>query len=136
MSAAQLHTASIDARPDQIPDETIPEQCARAARHTGERRWYGPALRRRRLAIAAAVAVGLTSGTAAIVASASTAPETIAQGSRSALSTPALHAGATEAAFVRHIRVLEARGYVDVACQVGGDLMFNPRTHGYLKVRV
>jgi hypothetical protein len=42
---------------------------------------------------------------------------------------PGLHTGATSASFVRRIRKLESEGYVEVACRVDGDLMFNPRTH-------
>lgn len=44
-------------------------------------------------------------------------------------STRMLSVGETSQSFVRRIRALEARGYVQVACQVGGEEMFNPRTH-------
>jgi hypothetical protein len=46
-----------------------------------------------------------------------------------------LHVGASSRSFVRRIRALEARGYIEVACKIDGDLMFNPRTHRYATVR-
>lgn len=127
MSSPHLHTPSIQVRPS--------ERAARAVNEQQERPRRLPALRTRRIAIAATVAIGLGSGAAAIVPSTSRAPQTISQGPSSALSTPVPRVGATSASFVRRIRLLEARGYVEVACQVDGDLMFNPRTHSYETVQ-
>ena len=135
MSSPQLHTESIQVRQDESAAETIFEQHARGARNTGERRRRGPAVRGRRLAIAAALAVGVTSGIAAGGTSPSHLPATTAQGPGSALSTPALHVGATSATSVRRMRALEARGYVQITCQTDGYLMLNPRTHAYEMVR-
>lgn len=76
---------------------------------------------------AAAVAVSLMLASAGVVC-ASAAEHT--QTSVVRASTPqALHIGATSRAFVAKMRELEAQGYVQIACNVDGAVMFNPRTH-------
>lgn len=110
MSSPQLHIPSIHVRPI-------------------------PAFRNRRIAIAATVAIGLGAGAAAIVPNTSRAPQTISQSPSSTLPTPVPHVRATSASFVRRVHLLEARGYVQIACKTDGDLMFNPRTRSYATVR-
>jgi hypothetical protein len=90
--------------------------------------------RGRRLAIAAALAAGIASGSAAIVTT-DHPGDAAAQASSISTRAQALHVGATSASFVRRFRQLESAGYVEVACRIDGAMMFNPSTHRYVTVR-
>jgi hypothetical protein len=89
---------------------------------------------RGRLAAALAVAAVSASG-AAIVTGVGHSQVTAPQRSSGQTSMPGLHTGATSASFARRIRKLESAGYVEAACRVDGDLMFNPHTGRYRLVR-
>jgi hypothetical protein len=90
---------------------------------------------RGRLAVALAVAACAASGTAATVIGAGPSHVAAPQRLSAETSMPGLHTGATSASFARRIRTLERAGYVEVACRVDGDLMFNPHTRRYQLVR-
>jgi hypothetical protein len=135
MSSPQLHTPSIQVRHDERAAGAVNEQQSPRLNDTGKQARSRRASRSRRIAIATAVAIGLGAGAGAIVPSTSHAPETISQSRNSALPAPVPHLGATSASFVRRVGVLEARGYVQIACKTDGLLMFNPRTHSYEAVR-
>ena len=90
---------------------------------------------RGRLVAALVVAAGVGSGSAAIVASPGHTPEATAHRSSPALSAQVPSVGRTSNSFGRRLRALEASGYVEVACQIHGDLMFNARTHRFVTVR-
>jgi hypothetical protein len=90
---------------------------------------------RGRLAVALAVAASVGSGCAAIAAAPRHTPAATTHESSTGASAQVLHVGASSRSFVRRIRALEARGYIEVACKIDGDLMFNPRTHRYATVR-
>jgi hypothetical protein len=94
-----------------------------------------PRRSRGHFAAALAVAAVAASGCAAIAALPSHTPAATAQSSGTAVSARVPHVGMTARSFVRRIRALEARGYVEVACKTDGDLMFNARTHRYETVR-
>jgi hypothetical protein len=133
MSSLHLYAESIarqrgiTGRSDQTP--------ARNELHlAGERSRRGHTSRGR-IAVALAVAAGLGSGCAAVVGTPGHTANATAHTLSISPSAQVVHAGATSASFVRRIRALEARGYVEVACQVDGDLMFNPRTNRYATVR-
>jgi hypothetical protein len=136
MSSPQLHTPSIQVRQDERAAKALNAQQSPPLNDAGKRPPRRPTSRSRRIAIATTVAIGLGAGIAAMGPSTSHAPETISRGPSSALSTRVPHVGVTSASFVRRVHALEARGYVEVACQVGGNLMFNPRTRSSKTVRV
>jgi hypothetical protein len=135
MFSPQLHTELIQVRHDEIAAGAVNEQQSRELDDASKRPRRRPGSRGRRLAIAAAVAVGLASGSAAIVTDAGHTPQAAAHGLSAGRAARELRVGETSNSFVRRIRALESRGYVEVACKVDGDLMFNPRTHRYVTVR-
>jgi hypothetical protein len=135
MSSRQLHTEQSQLRQGEIAAESVHAKHSPERRDARTRRQRGPAFRGRRLAIAVAAAVGVASGSAAIATVASHTQDASTPGLRAGTSAPALRVGETSSSFVSRIRALEARGYMDITCQVGGDLMFNPRTHRYETVR-
>jgi hypothetical protein len=94
----------------------------------------GAASRTRRSVIAVAIASAVAIGSAAVLTSPVHTADATPQLS-AGTAVQALHVGGTSASFVRRIRTLEAAGYVDVACAVHGDLMFNPQRHRYATVR-
>jgi hypothetical protein len=84
---------------------------------------------RRQIAVALAVAAGAATGCATVVAAPGHGSAATTSISATAAPARVLHVGHTSGSFVRRIRALEARGYVEIACKVDGALMFNPRTH-------
>jgi hypothetical protein len=84
---------------------------------------------RNRLAVALAVAAGVGSGCGVIAATPARTPGATAPTQYTEAATHVLSVGRTSGSFVRRMRELEARGYVEVACRTDGALMFNPRTH-------
>ena len=95
----------------------------------------GAAFRARRSATALAIAAAVATGSAAVLTSADHTPDAAAQ-SKAGTAMQPLHVGATSASFAGRIRTLQAAGYVEVACAVHGDLMFNARLHRYVTVRM
>jgi hypothetical protein len=132
MSSLHLYTESI-ARQRRMA-AGADHQPLRTELHAGE----GPRrglTSRGRLAVALAIAAGLGSGCAAVVGTPGHTPDATAHTLSIGPSAQVVGVGATSRSFVRRMRALEARGYVEVACLVDGDLMFNPRTHRYATVR-
>lgn len=126
MFSSQPSSESIHIRQDDGsagPADERPGRCG-----PGERGRPGLASRRR-LAIVTAVAVGVASGSAAIVTVTATAGGSVAHRSGTATAGRALRLAERHASFERRIHALEARGYSDVACVIGGDRFFNARTH-------
>jgi hypothetical protein len=130
MSSPQLHD-QISARQHGLATWPVDEQHERSAATNQPRLGFGS--RARRSAIAVAIAAGIATGTAASLTSGGQTPGGSAQSSgATAMQVP--HVGATSASFVRRVRTLEAAGYLDYACAVHGELMFNPRLHRYVTV--
>jgi hypothetical protein len=131
MSSPQLHN-QISARQHDDAIQPVHEQHEPSVSSNPPRR--GAASRARRSALAVAIAAGIATGSAAILTSAGHTSKATAQSSaRHTMQAP--HVGATSVSFVRRFRELEAAGYVEVACQVDGALMFNPRFHRYEMVQ-
>jgi hypothetical protein len=126
--------SSISAGQDALSTGPADEQNLGQPRMTRRRRRRGAAWRR--LAIGAAVALGVACGSAAITTVAANPPGAAARGSRAATTARVRPLAERYASFEHRARALEARGYIDVACMIGGDRFFNPRTHRYLMLRL
>ena len=122
--------------PSQIVAHAGDEQRSREANTAGERPRRRPASRGRRVGIATAVAVALASGSAAMVTAGGHTAQLTGHGTSAGIFAPLRSVGETSSPFVHRFRALEAHGYVEVACMVDGELMFNPHTGRYAKVRV
>ena len=81
------------------------------------------------------VAVGVASGSAAIVAVSGNTPEATARGFSTETSARVFRVDQRFSSLERRIRHQEARGFVAIACALDGELMFNPLTHRYETVR-
>ncbi len=135
MSAPQPHTEPTQVPQDEIATGLLHEQPSRELSDAPERPRRGPAFSGRRLAVAAAVAVGVASGCAGIVTASAHTAQSTAREVSTGTSAQVLSVADAFGSSQHQIRDLEARGYVDVACAIHGELLFNPHTHHYVTIK-
>lgn len=127
--SSYLHTEPIGAGHLEIDRGSHHAQHLRELRAAVDRpRRLGSTGRRR----AAGAAIGLALASASVACGAITDSSQTGGGTHATDSAPVIrahHAGVSPRAFALRIRQLEARGYVEAACNINGILMINPRTH-------